>query len=74
MSETTQMSPLNKISSINPRVEILSNIKDDELKFTLSGVNVSIANAIRRIILSEIPILVFRVSPNEQNKCNIITN
>ena len=34
----------------------------------------SISNAIRRIILSEIPIVVFRVSPNEKNKCNIIAN
>jgi len=73
MSETTQMSSSDTISSINPRVEFLSN-KDDELKFTLSGVNVSIANAIRRVILSDIPIVVFRVSPNEKNKCNIIAN
>ena len=33
---------------------------DNYLKFTLSGVNVSIANALRRIILSEIPTIVFR--------------
>jgi DNA-directed RNA polymerase subunit L len=61
-------------SSIVPRIEINSNINDDELKFTLSGVNVSIANALRRIILSDIPIVVFRVTPNDKNKCNIITN
>lgn len=60
--------------NVNPRVDIISKIDDDELKFTLSGVNVSIANAIRRIILSEIPIVVFRVSPNDKNKCNIIAN
>lgn len=59
---------------LKPRVDIISKIDDDELKFTLSGVNVSIANALRRIILSEIPIVVFRVSPNEKNKCNIIAN
>lgn len=59
---------------VNPRVEILSNPKDDELKFTLSEVNVSIANALRRLILSEIPIVVFRVSPNDKNKCSIIAN
>ena len=29
------------------------------LKFTLSGINVSIANGIRRSILSDIPILAF---------------
>lgn len=59
---------------INPRIELLSNINDENLIFTLSGVNVSIANSIRRIILSEIPILVFRVSPYEKNKCTIISN
>lgn len=68
------MSSFTSESPIIPRVEIHSNIKDDELKFTLSGVNVSIANAIRRVILSDIPIVVFRVSPNEKNKCNIIAN
>jgi DNA-directed RNA polymerase subunit L len=60
--------------SISPRVDIISDIRDDELKFTLSGVNVSIANAIRRIILSDVPIVVFRVSPNDKNKCNITAN
>lgn len=57
-----------------PRVNILSNAKDEELKFTLSGVNVSIANALRRIVLSEIPIVVFRVSPHSRNKCVIHQN
>jgi hypothetical protein len=47
---------------------------DDSFGFTLSGVNVSIANGLRRTILSEIPIMVFRTSPNEKNKCNIIAN
>jgi len=60
--------------NINPRLDIISKIDNDELKFTLSGVNVSIVNALRRIILSEIPIVVFRVSPNDKNKCNIIAN
>jgi DNA-directed RNA polymerase subunit L len=60
--------------NINPRVDIISKIDNDELKFSLSGVNVSIANALRRIILSEIPIVVFRVSPSDKNKCTIIAN
>jgi DNA-directed RNA polymerase alpha subunit len=58
---------------MNPQIEFLSN-KDDVLQFTLSGVNVSLANAIRRIILSDIPILVFKTSPYEENKANIIVN
>ena len=59
---------------LKPRVDILSKATDDELKFTLSGVNVSIANGLRRIILSEIPIVVFRVSPNNVNKCTVHAN
>jgi DNA-directed RNA polymerase subunit L len=42
--------------------------------FTLSGVNVSLANAIRRTILSDIPLVVFRTTPYEQNKATIISN
>ena len=52
----------------------LSKINEDELRFTLSGVNVSFANSIRRILLSEIPLVVFRVSPSDKNKCTIISN
>jgi DNA-directed RNA polymerase subunit L len=74
MSESKSMTSSSMDSTIIPRVEIKTDPKDDELKFTLSGVNVSIANALRRIILSDIPIVVFRVSPNEKNKCNIIAN
>ena len=57
---------------MNPTI---SNIDSTEsLKFRLSGVNVSIANGLRRIILSEIPTVVFRTSPHNENKLNIITN
>jgi len=58
---------------MNPIVDLLNN-KDNEFRFTLSGVNVSLANGIRRTILSDIPILVFRTTPYEDNKANIITN
>lgn len=61
-------------SPIDPRIELISNITDDELKFRLNNVDVSIANSLRRVILSEIPIIVFRVSPNDKNKCNITAN
>lgn len=59
--------------TMNP---VLSELKleDDHLYFTLSGVNVSIANSLRRIILSEIPCVVFRTSPYEQNRANIEIN
>ena len=58
---------------MNPRIEKNSK-KGDMLSFTLSGVNVSIANAIRRTILSDIPTVVFKTSPYEECKANIITN
>jgi len=44
------------------------------LTFTLSGVNVSIANALRRIIISEIPCVVFRTTPHAENKVDIQIN
>ena len=59
---------------MNPQVELKSRHNDEMLMFTLSGVNVSLANAIRRTILSDIPLVVFRTTPYEQNKANIISN
>lgn len=60
---------------MNPQVELKDSPDNaDMLSFTLSGVNVSIANAIRRTILSDINTVVFRTTPNEKNKANIILN
>jgi DNA-directed RNA polymerase subunit L len=55
---------------------LINNINEENgvLKFTLSNVNVSIANALRRIVLSEIPNFVFRTTPYNENKCNISIN
>lgn len=58
---------------MNPRVDNVSE-DNDILKFTLSNLNASLANAIRRTLLSDIPIVVFRTSPYEENKANIISN
>ena len=44
------------------------------LHFTLSGVNVSLANALRRTIISDISLVVFKTTPYEENKANIIAN
>ena len=60
---------------MNPHVELNSDSdKADSLLFTLSGVNVSLANAVRRTILSDIPLVVFKTAPYEENKANIIAN
>lgn len=47
---------------------------DDTLTFTLSNLDVSYANALRRTIISDIPVVVFKTAPHEENKCNIIAN
>ena len=58
---------------MNPRIENVSE-KDGTLLFTLSGVNVSIANSVRRTILSDIKQVVFKTAPYEENKANITIN
>lgn len=57
-----------------PKIEMITEAGADELQFRLSGVNVSIANALRRILLSDIPLVVFRVSPHEKSKCTVLAN
>jgi DNA-directed RNA polymerase subunit L len=58
---------------MNPHIEKI--VEDNGvLTFTLNGVNVSLANAIRRTILSDIKTVVFRTSPYEENKSNILVN
>jgi DNA-directed RNA polymerase subunit L len=58
---------------MNPVVQFTSEA-DDTLTFTLSGVNVSIANAIRRTLLADIPSVVFRTAPHEESRATILTN
>ena len=61
---------------MNPEINF-TNEKEEEfntLNFTLSGINVSLANAIRRTILSDIPLVIFKTTPYEQNKANILVN
>jgi len=54
----------------------ISNISEEfgVYKFTLSGLNVSLANALRRIILSEIPVVAIKTDTHETNQCNIEIN
>lgn len=54
----------------------ISNLKEEDnvLTFTISNIDVSYANALRRTIISDIPIVVFKTSPYEENKANIIIN
>ena len=62
---------------MNPTIETQSKKNDDHfniLKFTMSGINVSLINAIRRTILSDIPTVVFKTATYEENKATIIVN
>jgi DNA-directed RNA polymerase subunit L len=45
-----------------------------ELRFTIDHINVSLANALRRVILSDIPTLVFRVYPHSECRSTITVN
>lgn len=58
---------------MNPTI---SNISEDGdvYKFTLSNINVSLANAIRRTILSDIPTTVIKTENYLDNQCNIQIN
>ena len=58
---------------MNPKI---SNLLEEAgiFKFTLSGVNVSLANALRRIILNDIDTVVFRTETYEDNNCTIDIN
>lgn len=58
---------------MNPKIKTVeedSNI----LKFTLSGINVSLANALRRVIINDINTVVFRTETFADSKCNIAVN
>jgi DNA-directed RNA polymerase subunit L len=61
------------LSSIKPSIASVSE-DNNLLKFTLSGVNVSIANSIRRTILSDIQIPVFKTFPYDENQAVINKN
>ena len=58
---------------MNPKITNRNEI-DNIITFTLEGVNVCIANAIRRVVLSEISTFVFKTFPYEENNCNFIKN
>ena len=58
---------------MNPKIENYSE-EDNILNFTLKGADVCFAHAIRRTLLSDIPTVVFKTMPYEENKCTIFEN
>lgn len=58
---------------MNPKLNNISE-EGDVLRFTLHGLNVSLVNAVRRTILSDIPVVVIETDTYETNQCTIHTN
>lgn len=61
------------VSKYIPRI-VSKTDENGQLKFTIDRINVSLANALRRVILSDIPTLVFRTTPHAESKSSITVN
>lgn len=48
--------------------------ESNTLKFTMTNINHSLANSLRRIVLADIPTIVFRTFPHNESKVNITIN
>lgn len=60
---------------MNPILKTKPYLDDDDVyHFTLAGINVSFANALRRVILSNIPTIVFHTETYQDNQCTIMKN
>lgn len=58
---------------MEPAITITSE-ENNTLLFTMSNIDHSLANSLRRIILSDIPTVVFRTFPHNESKVDIIEN
>tara|TARA_B100000035_G_C21031774_1_gene568874 strand:+ start:1309 stop:2403 length:1095 start_codon:yes stop_codon:yes gene_type:complete len=58
---------------MSPEISKISEL-DQQYKFTLSDIDVSLANALRRTILSDIPVTGFYTENYKNNRCNIEVN
>ena len=58
---------------MDPAIQELTE-KNNILTFTISNINVSYANAIRRVILADIPTVVFRTFPHDKNDATFHIN
>ena len=68
--------PFHSATAVSKYIPRLVSKTDEngQLKFTIDRINVSLANALRRIILSDIPTFVFRTFPYAECKASITTN
>lgn len=58
---------------MEPVIKITSE-ENNTMLFTMSNISHSLANSLRRIILSDIPTFVFRTFPHSESKVNITIN
>ena len=58
---------------MNPLIDDISE-EDNTLTFQIKNINASCINSLRRVILSEIPCVVFETTPYEKNQANIEMN
>lgn len=56
-----------------PKIENLKE-EDGKMTFTISNIDVSYVNGLRRTILADIPIICFKTAPYEENKAKISIN
>ena len=73
MSKTSASLESLKDTMLNLKISKIEEV-NNILTFTINNINVSYINAIRRVILANIPILVFKSEPYEKNNINIISN
>ena len=75
-SASSAAAPFHSKSAVSKYILRIVSKTDEggQLKFTIDKINVSLANALRRIILSDVPTLVFRTFPYAECKASITTN
>jgi DNA-directed RNA polymerase subunit L len=75
-SATESSAPFHSASAASKYIPRIVSKTDErgELRFTIDRINVSLANALRRVILSDIPTLVFRTAPHAESKSIITVN
>ena len=75
-SATSSSAPFHSKSAVSKYIPRIVSKTDErgELRFTVDRINVSLANAIRRVILSDISTFVFRVYPHSECRSTITVN
>ena len=75
-SSAAASAPFHSASAVSKYIPRIVSRTDErgELRFTIDKINVSLANALRRVILSDISTIVFRTFPYSECKASITTN